>query len=133
MTPLAASCPTSIGPCGSAPSLLELADTGCYLELDLFGQESSYYAFNPEARRPNDRTRIEWIQALREEGHGSQILIAQDICQKVYLRKYGGPGYSHILDNVIPLMRRMGLADTEIRELTHDNPASALAMEGTTR
>lgn len=114
-------------------SLLELAGTGCYLELDLFGQESSYYAFNPEARRPNDRTRIEWILALREEGHGSQVLIAQDICQKVYLRKYGGPGYSHILDNVIPLMRRMGLTNADIRELTHHNPASALAMEGTTR
>lgn len=71
--------------------LLELARTGCNLELDLFGQESSYYAFNPDARRPNDRTRIEWLRRLIEAGYGERLLIAQDICQKVYLRRYGGP------------------------------------------
>ncbi|MGW4959165.1 phosphotriesterase family protein [Nonomuraea sp. NPDC004186] len=109
--------------------LLELARTGCYLELDLFGQESSYYAFNPEARRPNDRTRVEWLQMLIEAGFGDRLLIAQDICQKVYLRRYGGPGYTHILENAIPLMRRMGLTEAEITALTVTNPATALAME----
>lgn len=108
--------------------LLELARTGCYLELDLFGQESSYYAFNPDARRPNDRTRIEWIQALIEAGFGDRVLVAQDICQKVYLRRYGGPGYTHILENVIPLMRRMGLSDAEVATLTATNPSTALTM-----
>lgn len=109
--------------------LTELARTGCYVELDLFGQESSYYAFNPEARRPNDRTRIEWLQALIESGFGERLLIAQDICQKVYLRRYGGPGYTHILDNAIPLMRRMGMSETEITMVTVDNPATVLTLK----
>lgn len=113
--------------------LVELAATGCYVELDLFGQESSYYAFNPDARRPNDRTRIEWLIELAGQGHQDQLLLSQDICQKVYLRKYGGPGYTHILENAIPLMRRMGLDDTDVRRLTHDNPATALGMEASVR
>jgi phosphotriesterase-related protein len=113
-------------------ALTQLARTGCFVELDLFGQESSYYAFNPQARRPNDRTRLEWIADLCEQGFADQILISQDICQKVYLRKYGGPGYTHILENVIPLMRRMGFDDRLIRTLTHDNPATALGMEAST-
>ncbi|MEV1246147.1 phosphotriesterase [Nonomuraea sp. NPDC050022] len=108
--------------------LLELAGTGCYLELDLFGQESSYYAFNPDARRPNDRTRIEWLRRLIEAGYGQRLLIAQDICQKVYLRRYGGPGYTHILDSAIPLMRRMGMRESEIMMVTVANPATVLAM-----
>ncbi|MFI7124825.1 phosphotriesterase [Nonomuraea sp. NPDC050153] len=112
-----------------AEDLLELARTGCYLELDLFGQESSYYAFNPDARRPNDRTRVEWLQLLIEAGFADRLLIAQDICQKVYLRRYGGPGYTHILENVVPLMRRMGMTEAEITTLTVTNPATALAME----
>lgn len=110
-------------------ALRELAGTGCYVELDLFGQESSYYAFNLDARRPNDRSRIEWVLDLFDAGHADRLLLSQDICQKVYLRKYGGPGYTHILENVIPLMRRMGLQEEQIRMLTHDNPVAALGME----
>lgn len=108
--------------------LVALAETGCYVELDLFGQESSYYAFNADARRPNDRTRLEWIADLTERGFGDQIVISQDICQKVYLRQYGGPGYSHILDSVVPLMRRMGFSEVDVRRLTVDNPIRALSM-----
>ncbi|GAA2826291.1 phosphotriesterase family protein [Kribbella solani] len=109
--------------------LTALAETGCYLELDLFGQESSYYAFNPDARRPNDRTRIEWLATLTDQGFGAKLLVSQDICQKVYLRKYGGPGYGHVLANVIPLMRRMGFTATDVRRLTVENPAAALSLE----
>ncbi|MBN6055631.1 hypothetical protein JYK22_27110, partial [Nonomuraea sp. RK-328] len=111
-----------------AEDLLELARTGCYLELDLFGQESSYYAFNPDARRPNDRTRVEWLQLLAEAGHLDRLLVSQDICQKVYLRRYGGPGYTHILESAVPLMRRMGMSDKEITTLTVANPAAVLTV-----
>lgn len=107
--------------------ILALAETGCYLELDLFGQEASYYAFNPHARRPNDATRIEWLALLIDAGHRDQLLISQDICQKVYLRRYGGSGYTHILDHVVPQMRRMGLSDEDITAITRDNPARILA------
>jgi phosphotriesterase-related protein len=107
--------------------MVELARTGCYLELDLFGQESSYYALNPDANRPNDATRVEWLTALIEAGFAAQLLVAQDICQKVYLRRYGGPGYAHILEQAIPLMRRKGMTEDQIRTLTVDNPAAILA------
>ncbi|ADB50659.1 aryldialkylphosphatase [Conexibacter woesei DSM 14684] len=108
--------------------MVELARTGCWLELDLFGQESSYYGLNPDARRPNDRTRIEWLIALAEAGFGDRLLIAQDICQKVYLRRYGGPGYTHILEQAVPLMRRMGMDAAAVRRVTVENPAAILAL-----
>lgn len=108
--------------------ILELARTGCYLELDLFGQESSYYAPNPDARRPNDDTRIEWMMALFDQGFGERLLIAQDICQKVYLRRYGGPGYTHILEAAVPLMRRRGMSEEQIRTVTVTNPATVLTF-----
>lgn len=112
------------------PDMLELARTGCYLEFDLFGQESSYYVWNPEAKRPNDATRIEWIKSLMEAGYGRNLLVSQDICQKVYQRRYGGPGYVHILENVLPLMRRCGLSAEDTRLLTEENPLRILTLTG---
>jgi phosphotriesterase-related protein len=112
----------------STDAILELARTGCWLELDLFGQESSYYALNPDAVRPNDATRIDWIMTLFEAGYGDRVLVAQDICQKVYLRRYGGPGYTHILEQAMPLMRRKGMTEDQIRQVTVTNPASVLAQ-----
>ena len=107
--------------------MIELAQTGCYLEFDLFGQESSYYAFS-EVDRPNDAARIEALSAVTEAGYGDKLVIAQDICQKVYLRKYGGPGYSHILENVLPVMRRKGWSTDEIEQITVRNPAQLLTI-----
>ncbi|WP_053204133.1 phosphotriesterase family protein [Jiangella muralis] len=112
-----------------ADDFLALARTGCYLEFDLFGQESSYYAFNPDARRPNDRTRVEWLTTLAAEGYADRLLVSQDICQKVYLRRYGGPGYGHILRSVLGLMRSCGWRDEDIEQVTHHNPATALGIQ----
>jgi phosphotriesterase-related protein len=109
------------------PAIQRLADTGCYVEFDLFGQESSYYSLAP-IDMPNDATRVDYIVELFSRGYGNQVLIAQDVCHKTNLRKYGGEGYTHILDNVIPLMRRKGLDVGQLRALTHLNPKAALAL-----
>ncbi len=108
--------------------MIELARTGCYLEFDLFGQESSYYAADPHAVRPNDGTRIDWLMALAEAGLADRLLIAQDICQKVDLRRFGGPGYTHILEAAMPLMRVKGMGEELITMITRSNPASALTF-----
>jgi len=36
--------------------------------------------------------------------------------------KWGGPGYAHILENVVPLMRRKGFSGEQIHALLVDNP-----------
>lgn len=111
-------------------SMRALADRGCVLEFDLFGQESSHYPLAP-IDMPNDATRVDYLAALIAAGHGDRLLIAQDICRKAHLRKYGGEGYSHILEHVLPLMRRKGLSEPNISALTVDNPARLLAIPDT--
>jgi phosphotriesterase-related protein len=49
----------------------ELATTGCYLEFDLFGQESSFYPMAP-IDIPNDATRIGYLRALSDAGFGEE-------------------------------------------------------------
>jgi phosphotriesterase-related protein len=108
-------------------AMLRLADTGCYLEFDLFGQESSYYPF-AEIDMPNDATRVDYLVALRDRGYGDRLLVAQDICFKSHLQRYGGEGYGHLLRNVVPLMRRKGLDDEAITQLTVHNPLTVLGI-----
>jgi phosphotriesterase-related protein len=107
--------------------MLALAETGCYLEFDLFGYESSYYPLAP-IDMPNDAVRIEHLQALIAAGHRDQLLVAHDVCHKHRLRKYGGDGYSHLLENVVPMMRRKGMSDADIEALFVHNPARIMAF-----
>jgi phosphotriesterase-related protein len=110
----------------SLEEFADLAETGCYLEFDLFGIESSFYPWSP-IDMPNDAIRIDYIIGLAKLGYAGQVLVSQDIDMKVRLQKYGGEGYSHILRNVLPLMQRKGMSETEIDELVGANPARAYA------
>lgn len=111
----------------SLDELRQLAETGCYLEFDLFGIESSYYPWSP-IDMPNDATRIDYIAGLSRLGHAAQVLMSHDIDMKVRLQKYGGEGYGHILRNVLPVMRRKGMSEAETRQLLAGNPARAYAL-----
>jgi len=107
--------------------MLRLAETGCYLEFDLFGQESSYYPVG-DIDMPNDAARIDYLIGLIDRGYRDKLLISQDICFKTRLTRYGGEGYNHILDNVLPIMRRKGMSNEDIEFLTVLNPARVLAF-----
>lgn len=107
--------------------MVELARTGCYVELDLFGQESSYYPLAP-IDMPNDATRVTYLIGLIEAGYRDKLVIAQDICKKVNTTRYGGEGYSHILENVVPLMRRKGMTQADMDAILVHNPARILAF-----
>jgi phosphotriesterase-related protein len=107
-------------------SLLELAATGCYLEFDFFGLETSRYYQGVNV--PNDAGRIDNLIALLEAGYSRQLVISMDVYSKTRLTKYGGEGYAHILENVIPLMRAKGMSDDDIRTILVDNPTRALTI-----
>ncbi|TKG69275.1 phosphotriesterase family protein [Prauserella endophytica] len=111
----------------SLDDMLTLADTGCYLEFDLFGQESSYYPY-ADIDMPNDAMRLHHIRALCDRGHRDRILLSQDICFRSHLQRYGGEGYAHLLRNVVPLMLRRGFDKDDVTALTVDNPRRMLEV-----
>ena len=108
--------------------LERLADTGCVLEWDLFGQESSYYPL-ADIDMPNDAVRLRAIRGLVERGHLAQILISHDICYRSRLVRFGGHGYGHIFANVVPLMRRRGFSDAEVHAILVENPRRLLTID----
>ena len=106
----------------------ELASTGVVLEFDLFGTESSYYPPDPSVDLPNDGMRVRYIRALIEQGHGHQIVIAEDVCRKSQLKPHGGEGYDHILKRVVPLMRARGIREDQIHQITQETPRRLLSL-----
>ncbi len=107
--------------------LLELAKSGCYLEYDLFGWEVSHYPLG-SLDMPSDAQRLDFIRRLLDEGCGDRVVIAHDVFAKHRTLKYGGHGYAHILDNIVPRMRARGFSADEIDAIIVGNPARALAF-----
>ena len=97
------------------------------MEWDLFGNESSYYPL-ADIDMPSDAQRMDLIKSMVDEGYDGKIVIAHDICTKHRLVKYGGHGYGHILENIVPRMRRRGFSEANVQAITVSNPANILAF-----
>jgi phosphotriesterase-related protein len=106
----------------------KLAETGCLLEFDLFGREHSYYKHSPDIDMINDGQRLRLLAWLIGEGHGRQLVLAQDTAAKTHLTRYGGCGYGHILQNIVPRMRTRGIRDEDIQAMLVETPARVLAF-----
>lgn len=107
------------------------AKTGCYLGYDGFGHES-YFPLGLAPRsgidRLNDRQRVDDIYKLIDRGYLHQILVSQDCCMKTNLYHYGGGGYAHILNNVLPRMRDHGIPNEAIHTILVENPKRVLTF-----
>ena len=107
--------------------LFRLANSGVVIEFDLFGQEQSYYGLS-DIDMPNDAIRLRWIRSLIARGHLERVVISHDICYRTRLTRWGGHGYAHIFDNVVPMMRRRGFSEAEITAITVENPRRILTF-----
>ncbi len=114
-------------------TLKQMAESGCYMEWDLFGQEQSYYSANTSIDMPSDARRMDDIAWISAQGYGDKIVVAHDICQNHRLVKYGGHGYFYILNHIVPRMRRRGFSDEAIDKILVDNPKEALAFDAPKR
>lgn len=130
--------------------LLEFAKLGVYCQFDLFGTEVSLYQLNMHFDMPSDAQRMDKVVLLANEGYEDRILMSHDIHTKHRLvRKFlsflfrislnhftqifffqqlgfGGHGYAHILNNVLPKLKLKGLTDEQINKITISNPAKWL-------
>ena len=112
-------------------ALRRIAESGCYLEWDLFGREESLYPFNPKVDMPSDARRMDDIAWAASQGYGGKILVSQDICSKFRLRRYGGHGYSYLLGSIAPRMRARGYPPELVEDLLVNNPRDILTIADT--
>ena len=107
-------------------TLKSLAESGVYLEWDLFGREQHYYWANPAIDMPHDGQRIADIAWAIEQGYGDRVVVAHDICTKDRLLSYGGHGYFYFLSRIVPRMRYRGYTEEQINSILVYDPPTAL-------
>ena len=109
--------------------LLETAKTGVFINLDLWGHDSPYYPLAPETYMPGDHERIKMVEFLIDNNFEDKILLAQDICTKHRLKKYGGHGFDHLLTRIVPWMKMRGFNEEITNKLMINNPTKMLTIK----
>lgn len=104
---------------------LEIVKRGAYIEYDNFQHEYTYDAL--KFSYPKDIDRVKAIADLVDKGARDKLLLSNDICYKMFLKKYGGFGYSHVLQNVVPMFAWVGLGEADAHAMLVDNPRRVLA------
>jgi phosphotriesterase-related protein len=107
----------------SLETRIKMLDQGCYIGYDNFGNIGYPHSYLGRVINLGcDVQRIRDIQELIEKGYLRQILIGSDNCFKDGLKAFGGHGYAHVVENVAPLMRAMGLTAEQVDALLIENP-----------
>ena len=101
--------------------VIEFADMGTYLEYDFFGSEISYLV-----PRMSDMQRIEKVIKLIEHGYADKLLLSHDIHALHNLTKFGGIGFTHLLDYSVPKMLELGISQAVIDKMLKSNPKAWL-------
>ena len=103
------------------------ADTGMFIEYDTWGFEGNWPRIG--LVEPSDTQRLNGIIKLLENGYQDQLLLSQDVCNKIQLMAYGGFGYAHILRDCMPLFRKASITEEEIQKMLVDNPKRILRFK----
>ena len=120
---------------GDMPLMLELLSHGVYIQFDLLGRVACSLEWKP----PNYRGFDIWVFAntalvadavpkLIAEGYADRILLSQDVCTRIQLKRYGGTGYSFIPEEFLPHLRKTGVKEEDIQKIMVDNPKRVLAL-----
>ena len=105
-----------------------IMDRGAYAEFDHIGKE--FYLDSADFIMDSDWDRVQALAELVAGGYEKRLLISHDFCFKMDLVAYGGWGYAHLLNNIVPMMVRRGISRQAIQTIMADNPARLLDVAG---
>jgi phosphotriesterase-related protein len=104
--------------------LTNIISRGSYAELDHFGKD--FYFTESGFLMDRDMDRVLAVRQLVEDGRAERVLISQDVCLRTDLVAYGGFGYGHILEHIVPMMKRSGIGAEAIHTIMVENPKRLL-------
>ena len=104
-----------------------LINRGITLGYDCLGKGDFFDSAFIGAGGMSDGERVRALVQLCKEGYDKQLVLSQDVCFKTNLRRYGGMGYAHILEHIIPMLKIEGVSEEQIRNMLVENPKRLLA------
>ncbi len=106
--------------------LRALLDRGALLGFDLFGFDHSL--LGPGRWPPSDLDVARVVAAFARDGFADRLVLSQDVGVRTRLRRWGGWGYAHLLEHVVPLLREAGVGEAALRTMLVETPARLLAI-----
>lgn len=103
----------------------ELLDRGTHIMYDGFGLNWDFKSLGLEV--PSDGQRVDAVMSLLARGYGNHIMMSHDVCTKIHLSRFGGPGYAHLFTQIAPMLRAGGCSDTDLERCFGKNPATFFA------
>jgi phosphotriesterase-related protein len=94
-----------------------------FVSYDHFGHEEYYEGIGPGRAFPRDKEEVLAVLELLDAGHADRVLIGCEVGWKTCYVAYGGWGYAHVLEHIVPWLRDAGASADDVRRLTVDNPA----------
>ena len=109
----------------------DLLERGVYIQFDLIGREyavDSLDEMSPGSSGDLSVTEKDaiTISKLIDAGFVDRILLSHDVCWKTHLRKYGGFGYSFIIEKFLPYLCKIGVEEHQINMMMIENPKRIL-------
>jgi phosphotriesterase-related protein len=105
--------------------LLHVLERGGNVGIDCFGPTSDFEYFG--TYDADERTMLLTLAELLRRGYAGQIVLGHDVMWKLHYHRYGGHGYTRILEFVLPKLIEAGYPEEQVRMLVVDNPARLLA------
>ena len=118
--------------CFDEGTIFRALDRGIYVEFDnlskefYFPSDDGAFAGGPFE---TDVARARMLKRLVEYGYGGRLLLANDLCLKASLHRYGGDGYDYVFNHFAMMMRMEGIAEEDVRMLLDENPKHFLFGE----
>ena len=118
--------------CFDEGTIFRALDRGVYVEFDnlskefYFPSDDGAFAGGPFE---TDVARARMLKRLVDLGYADRLLLANDLCLKASLHKYGGDGYDYVFNHFAMMMRMEGIAEEEVHRLLDENPRSFLFGE----
>jgi len=100
-----------------------LLERGVTVSYDQFGGEQYV---RPGWPKPSDQMRVNGVRQLVKAGYTKQIVLSNEIVYKCNLRKYGGYGYAHVLENIALDLIYYGVTEQQLNTMLIENPKQLL-------
>ena len=101
---------------------------GVYIAYDQFGHEQYIDSISPGWGFKPDSTRVEYLLQLIRAGYTNRIVLSNEAAFKSCYRKYGGFGYAHILESIVPELRYKGVTEEQLNTMLVENPKTLLSF-----
>jgi len=103
----------------------KILDKGITLSYDRCGLEAVYDEdhFPGALEACTDIERVNAIVKLCKSGYEKQLMLAHDAgSMKIQRTRYGGYGYAHVLEHIVPMLKHRGVTESQVRAMLVDTP-----------